>query len=469
MAGEYEAFIASKAREAAAVGFNPDREWSHLFPFQAALVTWACKRGRAAIFAGTGLGKTRMQLTWADEVRREGVRRHQPARVLILAPLAVAAQTTREAETIGIDVVHDREGTSDAPIVVTNYEKIARFDLSKFGGVVLDESSILKSHDGRTRQLIIDAFSKTPYKLACTATPAPNDHEELGNHAEFLSVMSRTEMLATFFCHDGGETQKWRLKGHARGEFWRWMSSWGAMVRSPADLGFADDAYALPPLRLHEQMVTVEDETMRADGFLFAQQARTLSDRRSARRLSMSERVTAAAGIANASAEQCLVWCDLNAEGDALAKAIDGAVQVAGADDPQHKEDAMIGFAEGRVRVLVTKPSIAGFGMNWQNCHRMIFVGLSDSWEQYYQAIRRCWRFGQTSPVDVHVVTSHLEGAVVANIRRKEADAKTMSDEMSVHTRNYVMANVRGSARETLAYQPITRMTVPKWIGREAS
>lgn len=393
-----------------------------LFNFQNDITAWALRRGRAAIFAGCGMGKTPMQLEWA---------KHVPGRVLICAPLAVAQQTVREGAKFGHDVVYRRSGSSDlGKITITNYEMLEHFDLSVFDGVVLDESSILKAYDGKTRNQIIESFAKTPFRLACTATPAPNDYMELGNHSEFLGVMSRVEMLSMFFVHDGGETQKWRLKGHAQNEFWKWMASWAVCIQKPSDLGYDDGDFKLPELNYRAHDVSVDKPT---EGQLFIMPAATLQERIAARRDSVEDRVKRCADIVNASDESWIIWCNLNNESELLKKAIDGAVEVKGSDSVEHKEKALNDFAEGRIRRLVSKPSIAGYGMNFQVCHNMAFVGLSDSWEQYYQAVRRCWRFGQKHPVDVHIITAETEGFVVDNIKRKEEDAENMSNEMLEH------------------------------------
>jgi DNA modification methylase len=423
----YEAFIAAKALRAPSVGIvNLPATHRALFPYQDAIVTWALRKGRAAIFADCGMGKTLMQLEWARLVAAQG------GRVLLLAPLAVAHQTVREAQRFGINAAYaTNPQETDAPIVVTNYERLEAFIAAGWLGVVLDESSILKAFDGKTRGRIIEAFKDTPYRLACTATPAPNDHVELGNHAQFLGVMSREEMLAMFFTHDGGDTQTWRLKGHARSEFWRWVCEWAVMIRKPSDLGFDDVGFELPALRWHEHVVKHTDQHARARGLLFNMEARTLQERREARKASLAERVDRVAALVAAEpGRQWLLWCNLNAEGDALADAIPGAVQVAGSDDNEVKAERMLSFARGEIRVLVTKPSIAGFGMNWQNCDRVAFVGLSDSFEELYQAVRRCWRFGQVNEVHAHIVIGEAEGATLANIKRKEHDAAVMAAEM---------------------------------------
>lgn len=463
----YSEFLSRKASVVVPTGIDHDVELApHLFDFQRDLVQWALRRGRAALFADTGLGKSAMQLEWARHVVA-----HTSKPVLILAPLAVGPQTVREAERFGSAARMCRENSDVGPgINVLNYDRLHKVDASVFGGVVLDESSILKASDGKTRTALIKAFSGTPFKLCCSATPAPNDHTELGNHAEFLGVMTVLEMLSMFFVHDGGSTQDWRLKGHARRDFWRWVCSWAAMVRKPSDLGYANEGYDLPPLNVQQHTIAASQDTAKAAGRLFVEAANTLAEQREARRASMDERVAKVAELVAAEPnEQWLIWCELNAEGDALKAAIPGAVQVAGADTQEHKEAAMLGFGNGDVRVLVTKAKVAGFGMNWQSCARMAFCGISHSFEQYYQAVRRCWRFGQKRPVDVHVVVSELEGNVVANLERKQKQASEMAEEMSggmvVETRK----NVRGLGQTKDDYNPTKTMKVPSWIRTEAA
>lgn len=432
---DYHKFLEEKKKNDPATGLvelpviNP-----MLFDYQRDIVGWALKRGRAAIWADCGMGKGPMALEYAN---------HVPGDVLIVAPLAVSHQFKSEAEKFGIDVgLAKRKEDITKRVTVTNYERLDNFDLSAFTGAVLDESSILKAHDGKTRNALIDAFQQTPFRLCCTATPAPNDHMELGNHAEFLGTMSRVEMLSMFFVHDGGDTSKWRLKGHAKSEFWRWMASWAVMIRKPSDLGYDDSGFILPDLKLHQHTVDVDKPT---GDFLFAMEAQTLQERLQARRSTIDDRVSKAAELVNATDEQFLVWCNLNDESAMLAKSINGAVEVKGSDSPEHKENAMMDFTDGKIRVLVSKPSIAGFGMNWQHCSNMAFVGLSDSYEQYYQAVRRCWRFGQKKPVNVHVINAETEGAVVANIRRKEQDAIAMAESMVEHMREINAASIHGA------------------------
>mgnify|MGYP003639292586 FL=1 len=457
----YSAFVAKKLETVAPSGLeSPFTLPKSLFPMQQDLVSWALRRGRAAIFADTGLGKSRMQIAWADEVvRRTG------GKVIILAPLAVAAQTVGEGKEIGVSITHCREAEDVRPgINITNYDRIHKFDCSVFEGVVLDESSCIKHHTARTFDQLVDAFGLTPYRLCATATPAPNDWTELGTHAEFLGVCSRTEMLAEFFVHDGGDTQTWRLKGHARNFFWRWVSQWGACVRKPSDLGYNDDAYALPPITETEHMVDVDESALVEDGMLFALEASSLTERRAARKESMDARVKACADMVNASSEPWIIWGEYNAETQALAKMIDGAVEIAGPDKADVKEQRLADFAAGRIRVLITKPSIAGWGLNWQHCARMAFVGVSDSFESYYQAVRRCYRFGQKREVHVHLFSSQLEGAVLANLRRKQQAAIAMGESLAAETAEAVRAAIGGTARQTNEYRAARQIKAPTWL-----
>ena len=453
----YEQFVSRKLGIVESVGIDaPMRDYG-LFPLQKMLTPWALRRGRAAIFADTGLGKSRMQLAWADTVHAE-----TGLDVLILAPLAVAQQTVEEGAQIGVSVNHAREADQvRSGVNITNYDRVHKFDASRFGAIVLDESSIIKHHAAKTLQTLLEMFRSTPYRLACTATPSPNDWTELGNHAEFLGVCSRAEMLAEFFVHDGGDTQTWRLKGHARKLFWAWVASWGAMVRSPEDLGLDSSAYKLPPLNVHQHTVEIAHNP---DHGLFALEAQTLSERRGARKESLVDRVRACAEIVNASSDTWLVWCDLNAEGDALESAIPGSVQVAGCDTEEFKERTLLDFAHGKLRVLISKPSICGFGLNFQAATNQAFVGVTDSFEAYYQAVRRSWRFGQKSEVNVHVFASNQEGAVVANLRRKEAIANAMAEAMAAETLESVRSQVIGAKKNTNIYQPSRQIVLPSFL-----
>lgn len=457
----YEDFLKTKSVQAEASGFDCDDRNPALFGWQNDIVKWALKKGKCAIFSDCGTGKTRLLLQWAQKIHD-----HENAPILILTPLAVAQQTKREGVKCGIDVrvVRDQNECVNG-LNVTNYEMLTHFDPERFVGVVLDESSIIKHKDGKTRKLIQDMFERTKYKLCCTATPAPNDYMELGTHAQFLGVMKQTEMLATFFVHDGGETQNWRLKGHAEKKFFEWVAGWACCFRRPQDLGYTEEGYDLPELRVHE--VTVESKGTELENgqmMLFAPVGKTLLERRSARRNSLEDRVRKAAEIANGTNEQVLVWCDLNSESKALTEAIRGAVEVEGSMPLEQKEDGVLGFLNGENRVLVSKPSIAGFGINAQNAHIEIFVGLSDSFEQYYQAVRRCWRFGQDQPVDVYIIISDAEGAVKENIRRKQADAERMTGELIEYTKEFLKSDLRQTKRDVDEYYAFEEMEVPQWM-----
>ena len=457
----YREFLDAKRERVEAVGFAVDdgEISAKLFDWQRRIVAWALRRGRAALFEDCGLGKTAQQVEWAAQV----VRRTGKA-VLILAPLAVSEQTVREGEKFG-HAVHrcdDAAGVVECAINVTNYERLDKFSADPFAGIVLDESSILKAYDGKTRRQITDFAKGIPYRLCCTATPAPNDLVELCNHAEFLDIMSGKEILALFFRQDGNTTHAWRLKGHAVNAFWRWMAEWSVAIRKPSDLGFPDDGYNLPELRMHQD--TVENGVH--EGYLFAMEAHTLKERRESRKNSLGARVARAAELANGSGEQWLVWCDLNCESEALAAAIPDAREVKGSDSNEWKTGALNDFATGRLRVLVSKPSIAGFGMNFQSCHNVVFVGLSDSYEAFYQAIRRCWRFGQRCEVDCHVICSDADGAVVENIRRKERQSNELFDGVVRSMRG--LGDVALACRDEMAYEPTDPVRIPAWLHKVA-
>lgn len=460
MTDAYGRFLANKAITDPSTGLTdiPDLP-ECMFPHQRDIVRWALRRGRAALFAGTGLGKSLMELAWAQAIHSVTGKD-----ILHLAPLAVSSQMAREAEKFGIPAqVAASQSDCSAGINITNYQKLDHFDLSRFGGVILDESSILKNTEGHYRTKLIEACQSIPFRLAATATPAPNDFMELGNHAEFLGVMKYTDMLATFFTHDGGETQKWRLKGHAENEFWKWMASWAVMLRKPSDLGYPDEGYNLPPLKFIQHTVASDYAPNMETGTLFPMQAETLQERIAARRSTVDERCELAASITPTD-RPFVWWCNLNAESEKLAKLIPGAVETKGSDADDVKERKLRDFSEGRTRVLVTKAGVAGFGMNWQHCSDTGFVGLNDSFEQFYQAVRRFWRFGQTKPVSAHIIASELEGATVANIKRKEADADRMAASMVMHMADLSSEAVRGSVRETPNYNPTIPVQLPSFV-----
>ena len=450
---EYEKFIESKIQVFESVGFDIDREKlnSMLFDFQKDIVRWALKKGRAAIFADCGMGKTAMQLEWANQIyKKEG------GKILILAPLAVASQTKREGEkfNISVNICESQEDVIDG-INITNYEKLDKFIAKEFNAIVLDESSILKSFTGKVRTQIIDSFKNTPYRLACTATPAPNDYMELGNHSQFLGIMTREEMLSMYFVHDGGQTSKWRLKGHAEESFWEWMASWSVFIDNPKNLGYEIEGYELPKLNIFEIV---------ADGEEITTDKLTLTQRREARKESLDIRCEKAAELVNNSNENWLVWCDLNDESKKLHELINNSVEVKGSDKNNFKSKSMLDFSENKIKCLVTKPKIAGFGMNWQNCRNMIFVGLSDSYEAYYQAMRRCWRFGQEKEVNVYIIISSKEGAVKENIERKQADAEKMKNAMIKLTKDITKKELRQTTRITTPYDPQIDMIIPDWL-----
>lgn len=453
----YEDFLARKAITDPSTGLTDLPELPDcLFPHQRDIVKWALRRGRAALFAGTGLGKSLMELAWADAI----IRAHPGSMIILFAPLAVSNQMLREADKFGIAARLVATQDDCAPgINITNYQKLDHFSLDSFIGIILDESSILKNESGHFRNALVEAASQIPFRLAATATPAPNDFMELGNHAEFLGVMKYTDMLATFFVHDGGETQKWRLKGHAENEFWKWMASWAVMLRKPSDLGYPNDGYDLPPLVYEMHTVKAEGEF---DG-LFAMQAQTLSERISARRNSVAERVAQAA-LVTPSDRPFVWWTNLNSEAEMLAKTIPGAVNLHGGLKDADKERIIADFLDGRTRVLISKPSICGFGLNFQHCADTGFVGLNDSWEQFYQAVRRFWRFGQNKTVTAHIIAAETEGATVANIKRKEADADRMAASMVMHMADLSSMAVRGSVRDVPNYNPTQQVRLPEFL-----
>lgn len=405
---DYAGFLEAKRLVAPVAGIDVDASEVHekLFPFQRDLVVWALRKGRCALFADTGLGKTFMQLEWA---------RLLGCRTLIVAPLTVARQTGREAQKIGLEVAYVRsQDDVTGPLAITNYAMVHHFDPAAFGAVVLDESSILKAMAGKIRRLLTAMFAETPHRLCCTATPAPNDRAEIGNHAEFLGIMTRADMLASFFVHDDSG---WRLKGHAQEAFYRWLASWSISLSTPSDLGYDDDGFILPALDIKPCYVPMDE---RLTTGLFFTGLGGIRDRQRIRRQTVDVRCQKAADLVNGSDEQWIIWCGLNAESKTAAGLIPDAVEVCGTDSPDSKAEALETFQDGDFRVLVTKPKIAGFGMNFQNATRMAFLGLSDSWEGYYQCIRRSWRFGQNRPVKAHIVLSEWEAEIYQNVMRKE-------------------------------------------------
>jgi hypothetical protein len=438
---EYASFLDVKTHRGADQGFAPVWMPSFLFDFQAALVEWSIRTGRAAILADCGLGKTPMELVWAENVARK-----TGGNVLILAPLAVSHQTVREADKFGVRVTRSHDGTAHSGITITNYERLSLFNPSEFAGVVCDESSILKSFDGARRTEVTAFMRKTPYRLLATATAAPNDYIELGTSSEALGYLGHMDMLNRFFKNDlnnsangrmRGEVIKWRFKGHAETPFWRWVCSWARAIRKPSDLGFDDGRFILPPLEEVDHMV---EATTLPDGMLFALPAVGLREQREERRRTLRERCEKVADLVNTTGQPALVWCHLNEEGDLLESLIPDCVQVKGADSDEAKEDRMIAFADGRARVLVTKPKIGAWGLNFQHCRHVTFFP-SHSFEQYYQGVRRCWRFGQTQPVRVDVIETEGDRDVLKNLQRKARNADAMFSNLVTEMNNVLRIN----------------------------
>ncbi|MGV7669117.1 SNF2-related protein [Mycobacterium kansasii] len=427
----YTDFLSRKSRLAVPLGRDcaPSEVHPFLHPWQREIVAWAVCAGRAALWEDTGLGKTLQQLEWA--------RLSTDRRALIVAPLAVCQQTVREAAKIGLPAAYvkhpnDIEPYEHVTVFITNYERLHLFSASSFDSVVLDESSILKQSDGKTRSMLIDWARDIPHRLACSATPAPNDPEELTNQAEWLGRMTRTHMLAAYFIHD---QDGWRLKRHGREPMYQWMSQWAVALRKPSDYGGDDTGYTLPSLRIVDHVLPTNNDII-PDGQLFATEIGGVTGRAQVRRATLQARVARAAELVAAEPDESwLLWCGLNAEADALAAVIPGAVNVHGALDPDQKARLLLSFADGDIRALVTKPQIASLGMNWQHCARMAFVGLGDSYEQYYQAIRRCYRYGQQRIVQAHIILSDLESQIANNVKSKERQASEITDGLIRHTR----------------------------------
>ena len=456
---DYKEFLKTKEVESIDSGIHIDESELNpmLFPFQRDIVLFALRKGRSAIFSDCGTGKTAMQLEFANQVVKKTGRK-----ALIIAPLSVVEQTKAEGKKFGIDAAVVRCPEQVKPgINITNYDIIEHFDPDAFGCVVLDESSCLKSFTSATRTQLIDMFAHTPYKLCCTATPAPNDTAELANTVEFLGVMSRTELLSTYFIHDSGDTSKWRLKGYGESKFWEFMATIAVCVRNPADLGYSSEGYDLPKLNLIKHIV----ESKPKDYQLVAHRAETLAERREARKESLEDRVAVTKDLVNSIPDESwMVWCDYNIESQLLHKAIADSVEVVGADSPEYKAETALAFADGKIHALVSKASIYGFGMNFQSCHNMIFCGISDSWEAFYQAVRRCWRYGQNHDVDVHIIISEAELNVLENIERKHALMDEMQNRMIALMKDVTMSEIKHTTRITTDYKPKEKMELPKWM-----
>jgi DNA modification methylase len=445
----YNDFLKGKQLVVESTGFEvaPEDINPMLFPFQNDLTRWAIRKGKSAIFADTGLGKTFMQLEWARLVNA-----HTGGRVLIVAPLSVAEQTIAEGGRLGIEVHHARNGGMDElqAINITNYEQIHKIDASMFESVVLDESSILKSLTGKIRKLLTEMFAEMPYRLCCTATPAPNDIAEIANHAEFLGVMSNAEMRAQFFIHDSSNSRGWRLKGWAKkGPFYRWMASWGMSIKRPSDLGYDDDGFILPELIVTP--LEFASDFKRPDQLFFTG-LKGIQDRNEVRRQVTPERIDIIAKMTNASDEQFIIWHNLNPEGEDLRRAIPDSVLVEGRQKADEKLAGIMAFLSGEARVLITKPKIAGFGMNFQHCSNVVYCGMSDSWEAYYQSIRRCYRFGQENPVNVTIVLADVERQIFDNVMAKEAQALEMSNNLIEHISQYERQEIMNTESQDWDY-----------------
>ena len=424
---EYRDFIASKGGMAQSSGFDLSGTDYGLFAHQQRALEFNAEKGKAAAFLDTGLGKSRVEAAMANEAR---IASNKPA--LILTPLAVARQMQRECEACGVEATVIRDDDEVTPGVnIANYERLSKLDVSRFGGIVLDESSILKAFTGTTKRALVAAFQDTPYRLAATATPAPNDHMEIGQHSEFLSVMPGPEMLSRWFISDQTTMGGYRLKGHARDAFWQWVASWARAASLPSDLGGCDDGFILPPLRYHTHIVNSDLTESVQDGLLFRIPDQSATSIHKEKRLTLAERVEKAAYIANNETGAVIVWCETNDESAALAKAIPDAIEVRGDMKPEEKERALDAFTFGCARVIVTKPKLAGFGLNWQHAKTVVFASISHSYEQHYQAVRRSWRFGQDSEVNAHIVIAETEIPIWQNVQRKAADHDKMKKAMT--------------------------------------
>ncbi len=447
----YFDYLKTKKETVEANPIKFDEIHDSLFPFQKDVCEHLLKIGRGAAFLDTGLGKTILQCEWA---------RHIPGEVLIIAPLAVAQQTVKEAKKhLGLVIGYSKDGTVTERVTITNYERFHNFDCSRFKGVVLDESSILKGFMSKTKVALCETFKETPYKLACTATPAPNDHMELGNHAEFLGIMPSTEMLSRWFINDPAHVGKYVLKGHAVKPFWQWVASWAACVSKPSDLGYDNGGYDLPPLNITTHKVEVEMKTAFDEGLLFEMPEMNATSLHRKKRESVEDRVALVAGMVNGSDKPFIVWCESNQESELLTKAIPDAVEVKGSDSLDKKEDALVGFSDGKYRVIVSKSSICGFGMNWQHCRNQVFASISYSYEKFYQAVRRSWRFGQDQEVNIDVVIADAEIPVWRAVERKAFDHEGMKEHMK-----YAIFSKGEKSEIKIDYNPTHKATLPSWL-----
>lgn len=455
----YEEFLKTKEIQTIHAGFDVDENWlsDRLFPFQKDIVKWALKKGKAAILTGCGTGKSFMLLEWSYCIHK-----YTNGKVLIISPLSVVKQTAKEAEKFGICEVNICRTQEDVKngINITNYEMVEHFDAKEFIAVVLDESSILKSFTSKTTMDFTDRFYYTPYKLLCTATIAPNDYTEIGTSCEFLGIMSRTEMLATYFIHDGGKTSEWRLKKAGVNKFWEWFATWAMYFNSPSDLGYESKGYDLPKLNM--KIILTKSEVN--DYEMFVKVAETLQERRDARKESMEDRTDKVLELTNSENSQWLIWVDYNDESEMLRKKISGCVEIKGSDEPETKAQASIDFSNGDIRCLVSKPSIFGFGSNFQSCHNMIFCGLSDSYERFYQAVRRCWRFGQNHEVNCYIILSEKEISILENIKKKQKQMDEMQKNMTLLMKEVTLSEIKHTTRVTTNYIPEVEMTLPSFL-----
>lgn len=459
--GDYREFIAAKRRTLQPMGFEVGEEKlnTNLFEWQAKVVAWSLRRGRAALFEECGLGKTLQQLAWAEQVVK-----YTNKPVVLLCPIGVRQQTKREAEKFSIDCnvkVANDQSEVELGINLVNYEKLHLFDCRSFSGVVLDESSCLKNYTSQTKRILIEQFSKTPYRLACTATPAPNDQKELGNHAEFLGIMPSNEMLSRWFINDTMKAGGYRLKKHAMKDYWSWVASWAVCLSKPSDIGGSDIGYALPELSINRHVVTV-DELVAPDGMLFNTVGISATTIHEEKRLTCEARADRAAKLANES-ETCVVWCDTNYDADALKERINDCVEVRGSDKERDREYRFEAFLSGEAKRIITKPEIAGLGLNWQHCNHQVFGGLSYSFEQYYQAVRRCWRFGQLRPVTVDIVLADSDSAIESAIARKESDHQLMQSGMAEAMRAATLAEL-GIERQREVYNAMELIKLPSFL-----
>ena len=461
----YNDFIQKKLKISHYHGFEVDKKDIHktLFNYQKDLTLWALKKGKACLFTGTGTGKTFMELEFARQVNLKTGKKS-----IIVAPLAVSEQIRKEAhDKMGLDIYNIRRNTGNykSDIHIINYESISKIDPADYIDCIFDESSILKNLDGKRRNELIEMFIDYSYKLCCSATPSPNDFMELGNHCQHLNVMSYNEMLAMYFTHDGSDTTKWRLKKQGIKRFWEFLSTWAAFMNEPSDLGY-DFNFNLP--ELHIDIIKVKEEYKNENKFFLVDvdvSKMSLNDRRKARKNSLSAKVEWIKNyIDNHKDNIFCIWCDLNKESEELHKNINESIEVKGSDKLEIKEKNLLAFSEGKIKELITKPKIAGHGMNWQICHNVFFCGLSDSFEQFFQAIRRFWRYGQLHNVNVFIVVCDSENITIENIQRKERDHNKMYSEMVLHTKKYIIDDIRGNKDHASSYKPNINMIIPEWL-----